>query len=662
MPKLALNCIVKNESGRILRMLESVRPYITAAVIVDTGSTDNTKELIDNWAREHGVKCWIGDAPFENWSQARNAALQLARTYAPVGGYDYLLLVDADMQLVVNNPKVFDALNGPGYDMSQTQGTYKYLNRRIVNVHEKGQYVGVTHEFFDGNACGMIPETDAYFQDYADGANRPSKFKRDIKLLRGGLKTEPNNYRYWFYLAQSYKDAGQLENAIKWYTKRAACKEFDEEAWFAQYQIGHCWLAMGRIPEFIDAMHKAYARRPWRAEPLFILANYYRLQDDMQVLGAMYAERAMEIPFPKNDVLFIDERMHDIGPKEEFAICGYYIDAKKAKAFALTDELALDGRPQSHSAREQARRNMLFFLPALKELCPSARWLPLSVPTDPGYTALNPSITRTSHGLECVVRTVNYRMDDDGRYLINGTDGTANATNPIDTRNVLASLMWPSLGVSATTPLLPPGKLPVEYPLVIGFEDMRLFAHTGKLYTSSTMRQLNKEGHAEQVLTRVHGGTVGDPHRMPRLAEYEKNWMPIIGYGDKPTFMYRLNQMVDCDGQVTKLFDTSLDVMHLSGGTQVVECNGGWIAIVHEALPQHDKPWKRYYWHRVVWWPKDFRAVKVSHPFVFHSKTIEFAAGLAIMGGTAIISYGFEDREARLMQVDVHELASLVWR
>ena len=50
--RLLLNSIVKNESGRILRMLESVAPHIVGAVIVDTGSTDNTIELIAKFFQE----------------------------------------------------------------------------------------------------------------------------------------------------------------------------------------------------------------------------------------------------------------------------------------------------------------------------------------------------------------------------------------------------------------------------------------------------------------------------------------------------------------------------------------------------------------------------------------------------------------------------------
>ena len=46
MYNLTLSMIVKNEAPNIQRCLESVAPFIDYYVIADTGSTDNTKEII----------------------------------------------------------------------------------------------------------------------------------------------------------------------------------------------------------------------------------------------------------------------------------------------------------------------------------------------------------------------------------------------------------------------------------------------------------------------------------------------------------------------------------------------------------------------------------------------------------------------------------------
>src|SRR5687767_13271155 len=97
--------IVRNEAARIERCLKSVAPYISSAVIVDTGSTDGTQALIEQFFKSSLIPCELYDVPFQNFEQARNAALIAAR--ASDVPWDYLLLVDADMELVVEKPDAF---------------------------------------------------------------------------------------------------------------------------------------------------------------------------------------------------------------------------------------------------------------------------------------------------------------------------------------------------------------------------------------------------------------------------------------------------------------------------------------------------------------------------------------------------------------------------
>ena len=96
-------------------------------------------------------------------------------------------------------------------------------------------------------------------------------------------------------------------------------------------------------------------------------------------------------------------------------------------------------------------------------------------------------------------------------------------------------------------------------------------------------------------------------------------------------------------------FDCPLDIGALGGGSQVIPFHQGYLAIVHEARQIPGRP-TRYYLHRFVSWDADFNIVKISKPFGFHEKTIEYAMGLCRHpdGKRLIISYGFKDCEARL--------------
>ena len=102
-PFLCLNMIVKNESKIILRLLTSVLPIIDSVCICDTGSTDNTVELIEAFLKEHSLPGVIVKEPFVNFGYNRTVSFQRAQEYCRTGGWDlastYGILIDADMVL-----------------------------------------------------------------------------------------------------------------------------------------------------------------------------------------------------------------------------------------------------------------------------------------------------------------------------------------------------------------------------------------------------------------------------------------------------------------------------------------------------------------------------------------------------------------------------------
>src|SRR5580765_6836855 len=207
MSKLVWNAIVKNESAIIDRCVKSLVPHIDGAVIVDTGSTDGTPERIQQLFAEALLPVQISHAPFENFEQARNAALKAARDSDLA--WDYLVLADADMELKVHRSDWVNGAKGLSYDLKQTAGAISYFNRRLVSRGATGWYVGHTHEYLDVPSAGSLAAAE--FIDHADGANRSEKISRDIALLTAALKTETRPsliQRYHFYLASSYYDSG----------------------------------------------------------------------------------------------------------------------------------------------------------------------------------------------------------------------------------------------------------------------------------------------------------------------------------------------------------------------------------------------------------------------------------------------------------------------
>lgn len=648
--KLCLSMIVKNESARIERALASVAPWIDSWVIVDTGSTDDTKQKIIDFFARHRIPGQISDAEFITWSQARNAALDAARAAYSSYHPDYLLLVDADMTLEVKDAIRFVSYRaGSSYDMYQIAGGMHYQNRRLLKATEMGGYVGVTHEYLDIASAGLIDEDVAYFVDHSDGANRPDKFKRDIRLLLADMEKDPHNVRSMFYLANSYRDAGNVSRAAKWYKRRIDAGGWDEEVHQAQMKYAECLKDLGDEAGYVKETLVAYNMRPSRAEPMHALAKYYR-EKSMNAPALACAEAVVDLPLSR-DALFVESYPYKLGLKQEIGISAFYVPGKKRRGYEVTSELMMN--PDNAWVREEARANMLHYVEPLSAFCPSFKWSRIDFEPPENWIAMNPSVTLHAGRLKCNVRCVNYRIDADGRYLIRGTDGDPNGTNPINTRNFIVDLgdNWPPIEVFS------PADLPCEFPAVIGFEDSRLISLKHELWTSSTVRQIHPDGNCEQVLTRLVGSERGYVHsnikRMLRLPrQTEKNWSPLVRMGDHLEFMYRPLEVVNTDGVTVRKQDPGVAVDNISGSSQLIFFRHGWLAITHEAR-YFQGTGRRYYLHRFAWYDHDFTKVKFSLPFYLNDKCIEFCAGMCWdpNGIDLVISYGYKDEEARIARV-----------
>ena len=419
-PSFCLNMIVKNEGDRIERCLRSVAPYVKSFSILDTGSTDDTPNMIRNFFDDLGIKGHIHHGTFKNFSQARNEAFAHAR--GDNGKHEtewcqFALLVDADMQFVVGDVGELLSLNpaNPSYDMMQKAGMVSYANRRLLNLScdRAAPYTGVTHEYLDVASAGMIE--GSYFIDHADGSNRVNKASRDIELLLQGLVDEPGNGRYLYYLANSYRDAGVFDTAIETYQQRIAMGGWDEEVHSAMMNMAFCEKDSLNFPGFVETMIQAHNVRPQRAEPLYELAKAYR-ERNQQRAGLLFAKAGLNVKRP-NDMLFVNDYVYEHGLRYEYSILGFYDDAERARAFEVTDDLTLDPTCPADQ-RSSAKRNLFWHLKPLNIYCPSFTPTQLKFTPPEGYTAMNPSVEVYNDRIKCNIRCVNYRMDEQGRYMI----------------------------------------------------------------------------------------------------------------------------------------------------------------------------------------------------------------------------------------------------
>ena len=349
--RICLNMIVKDEAAVITRCLASVRPFIDHWVIVDTGSTDGTQDIVREFMRD--VPGALHERPWQNFAHNRNEALALAK---PEG--DYVLFIDADETLRLPADFHWPAMSGDGYQFRCEYNGWDYLRNALVATRLPWRWEGVLHEFLTSDTPHTWNTLPGPVIDVAhDGARgrNPETYLRDIEVLERAVRDEPANTRYMFYLAQSYRDAGRPQEALEKYRLRVAMGGWEEERWFALYQIALLAEKLGEsAAEIRERYLAAYQLRPARAEPLCELARFHRLRNEF-ALAHLYARQAAAVPYPK-DGLFVDTAVYAWRALDELAVSAYYIGAQEDGKAALQKLLAENRFPEHERARIENNR------------------------------------------------------------------------------------------------------------------------------------------------------------------------------------------------------------------------------------------------------------------------------------------------------------------
>lgn len=367
--KICLTMIVKNESRIIERLLESVKDVVDCVSICDTGSQDNTVELIERFLKKNAIPGKVHKEQWRNFGYNRTLSVQLAqktlRDFAFQLDQTYLLLLDADMILQVESDFTKQDLQADSYLVIQENPYISYYNTRLVRASLPWECVGVTHEYWSCNIAGQTEQLHTLFiDDREDGGCKDDKLERDIRLLTQGIKDEPNNARYHFYLAQSYKDSKNYEEAIKWYRKRIEMGGWYEEVWYSKLSLGDLYVAKDDWNQALQWYLDAYESNPARAEPLHRIARYYRLHGQKQ-LAYMFAKQGSKIPYPENQVLFISYPVYDYQFDEELSITADQTQFKDDGYAAINRLLLKKCVPKI--TKEYTYNNLKFYIKSLPD-------------------------------------------------------------------------------------------------------------------------------------------------------------------------------------------------------------------------------------------------------------------------------------------------------
>lgn len=281
-PSLCLNMIVKNESHIIEKTFDNLcdKFRFDYWVISDTGSTDNTPEIIKSYFNKKNIPGELHHDPWKDFAHNRTLALNEA-----FGKTDLLLIFDADDE-IHGNINMPTKVEHDEYHLKfgDANGS-SYTRVLLINNHKKFAYFSVLHEFIsslESSSRSTVIEGDYYVVSGRSGnrSKNPNKYLDDARVLEAAhkealAKGDALHLRYAFYCANSYKDAGRPEDAIKWYKITLQQDNWNQEKYMSCIHLYDCYVNINQKETGFYYLVEAFKYDDERVECLYNLLTHY---------------------------------------------------------------------------------------------------------------------------------------------------------------------------------------------------------------------------------------------------------------------------------------------------------------------------------------------------------------------------------------------------
>lgn len=290
---ICLNMIVKNEAHIIVKTLNNLCEKINFSywVICDTGSTDNTKELIVDFFKEKNIPGELVEHEWKDFGHNRTLALESAYNKT-----DLLFIFDADDE-IVGDLVLPHKYEHDGYTFNFGNNVV-YIRPLLINNRKRWHFVGVLHEYLacsENSTPHKNIEGNYYIVSGRTGnrSQNPNKYFDDANILKKAhydvLETDYGlSCRYAFYCAQSYKDSGYMDEAIEWYKKCLELNMWLQEKYVSAYAIGNLYMAKNDMKNALKYWYKTIEYDPERIEGIINAINYLTKEGEHLIVNALY--------------------------------------------------------------------------------------------------------------------------------------------------------------------------------------------------------------------------------------------------------------------------------------------------------------------------------------------------------------------------------------
>jgi tetratricopeptide (TPR) repeat protein len=337
-----LTMIVKNGGETFRQVLEENMPFIDEWTILDTGSTDNTVQIIQETlvGKKKGT---LYQEPFINFRESRNRCLDLAGktcTFNIMLDDTYILRGDVRDFLTEIRGDTF----GDSYSLYIKSDDVEYTSNRITRSEKGLRYIYKMHEVIQdkNNTNVIVPMDRAYIFDVRSNYMEDRTMARkeyDLRMLFEMLEEEPTVSRHLYYIAQTYNLLKDYENAYKYFELRAYSphKGFHQEivdslfemARIANFQLNKDWKTCHQL------YMNAYEADPTRPDALYFIGIHYYLEKDYDT-SYEYMKKGFILGYPIDAQFSLKPTLsYHFLPKFFTELCYYKKDYKNGEASAL---------------------------------------------------------------------------------------------------------------------------------------------------------------------------------------------------------------------------------------------------------------------------------------------------------------------------------------
>ena len=328
MSTIAVLLMVKNEKISIKNTIDSFKRYIDVVIVLDTGSTDNTIDIIKKTCENNKQKLYLKKTVFKSFPESRNESIEFAES---VSDATFFLLMDAGDELKTHLSSKINFINAiktipNNYNFGLVR--HNWLNNGSLEDHFDARFIRnknkcrydiryPVHEKFDKVSNDLTNLSDIFYL-YQDrdkyGVSTQNRYLKDIEMLSNAIQNKRNLY----YFGQTYLNMSDFENGFK-YNLLSYEKEIDDDE-FGDHiiknilvRIGYCAMKSNKskkiVFEYLTKAIENFIEPPIEA---FIFLFSYSIEQKITNDVMIYVPKLFELKKPTGpDLTIINHGFYD---------------------------------------------------------------------------------------------------------------------------------------------------------------------------------------------------------------------------------------------------------------------------------------------------------------------------------------------------------------